>query len=489
MSMNKYMHPRNIYRSPPDFKKLALEFPEFQPFVKQDVTGKVSIDFKDVNSLRALSCTLLKKDFGLLVEIPPCKLVPTIPLRLNYILWIEDLLDVAGNSNGITGIDIGTGASCIYPLLASKKNKWSMIATEKDIESIAYAKDNIERNSLQKYITVVEVKGENLLLDIIGDKTYDFCMCNPPFFSNVQELHPFFKSRSTARPHPKNAFCASVNEVVSEGGEVEFIKRLINESKKIDRRVKIYSTMVGHKSSLPKLKKALRDVEVSSFSETYFCQGNTTRWGLAWTFFEDFDLKKVPDPIKQQTKSTKMKQPVIHPLSSSDDVSITYFSDKILKMLVDLNMIVEEVTRNKNILRYFVTAFSNTWSNQRRKRREKMKKLKEDAKEGAVEDASKFESVAENSTVNISDESLGADFDVNVDSPGKRSHEECFEGSFIKKLKISTNNGDEAVAFFKFMLAIRTEESKVYLELNCVEPYDNRDYLYQILQYIKNNLT
>lgn len=29
MSLNRYMHPRNIYRRPPDFNKLALEFTEF----------------------------------------------------------------------------------------------------------------------------------------------------------------------------------------------------------------------------------------------------------------------------------------------------------------------------------------------------------------------------------------------------------------------------------------------------------------------------
>lgn len=30
MSLNKFMHPRNIYRTPPDFKQLAIEFAEFR---------------------------------------------------------------------------------------------------------------------------------------------------------------------------------------------------------------------------------------------------------------------------------------------------------------------------------------------------------------------------------------------------------------------------------------------------------------------------
>ena len=67
------------------------------------------INFKDEESLRVLSKILLKHDFDLEVEIPVMKLVPTLPLRLNYILWIEDLLHHAGftDMETVHGIDIG----------------------------------------------------------------------------------------------------------------------------------------------------------------------------------------------------------------------------------------------------------------------------------------------------------------------------------------------------------------------------------------------
>lgn len=35
MSLNKFMHPRNLYRTPPNFKELAINFPEFRQFAKQ----------------------------------------------------------------------------------------------------------------------------------------------------------------------------------------------------------------------------------------------------------------------------------------------------------------------------------------------------------------------------------------------------------------------------------------------------------------------
>lgn len=129
----------------------------------QDVTGKITVDFKDVAALRSLTCTLLKKDFGLEVELPLNKLIPTVPLRLNYILWIEDLLSISGGTDCIKGIDIGTGASCIYPLLAAKLHGWSMLATEVDRDSVTLAKGNVERNSLQSFIT-----GTYMIIFLLG---------------------------------------------------------------------------------------------------------------------------------------------------------------------------------------------------------------------------------------------------------------------------------------------------------------------------------
>jgi len=30
MSVRKYIHPRNKYKTPPDYKKLAIKYPEFR---------------------------------------------------------------------------------------------------------------------------------------------------------------------------------------------------------------------------------------------------------------------------------------------------------------------------------------------------------------------------------------------------------------------------------------------------------------------------
>lgn len=99
------MHPRNRYKNAkPSFLHLALKYPDFRAYTTQDDKGKVFLDFKNADALRALTVCLLKEDFGLSVELPSDRLVPTLPLRLNYIHWLEDIV---GTGGGKWGIDVG----------------------------------------------------------------------------------------------------------------------------------------------------------------------------------------------------------------------------------------------------------------------------------------------------------------------------------------------------------------------------------------------
>ena len=105
------MHPRNIFKeNKPNFQELGKEFPEFLPHVQNGLSGKPYVNFKNPASLRALSKVLLKKYYNIEIEIPLDRLIPTIPLRLNYIHWIEDLLNDGTNptAGDITGLDVGT---------------------------------------------------------------------------------------------------------------------------------------------------------------------------------------------------------------------------------------------------------------------------------------------------------------------------------------------------------------------------------------------
>lgn len=47
---------------------------------------------------------------------------------------------------------LGSGASCIYPLLGAKLNNWHFLATEVDDLSVSYAVDNVKSNGLENNI-------------------------------------------------------------------------------------------------------------------------------------------------------------------------------------------------------------------------------------------------------------------------------------------------------------------------------------------------
>ena len=91
----------------------------------------------------------------------------------------------------LLGIDVGTGASCIYPLLGNALYHWHFIATDIDAESVASAESLAQTNHLESAISVRQREpNQPLLSDLVesSDRPISFCVCNPPFFSSVEEV-------------------------------------------------------------------------------------------------------------------------------------------------------------------------------------------------------------------------------------------------------------------------------------------------------------
>jgi len=90
------------------------------PHLIQKAPNYFIINFKDPSALRELSCALLQQDFNLTLDIPLDRLIPRVPLRLNYVHWIEDLLmegSVVPSGSGVHGVDIGMCVCvcvCVY---------------------------------------------------------------------------------------------------------------------------------------------------------------------------------------------------------------------------------------------------------------------------------------------------------------------------------------------------------------------------------------
>jgi len=275
------MHPRSVFRTKPNFALLAEKYPEFKQFCSLNFKNKLSYDFKNREAMKVLSETLLFHYFGLRTCIPSNRLVPTVPLRLNYILWIEDLIsllpldDYVSESRTVRGIDIGCGSCAIYMLLGAKVNSWNFLGLclESDYENVHSSLENITMNDLSDKIEVERVENGYALSDVLDPSyEYTFCLTNPPFFDTDISVSE----------------AGSQVEVSTPGGEIAVITTLINHSLILQTRVKWFTALVGIKKNLAPLKARLKEIEsVKRIETTEFRQGKTWRWGIAWTFCDN----------------------------------------------------------------------------------------------------------------------------------------------------------------------------------------------------------
>ena len=151
------LHPRNPYAARrPDFAALGKLYPSLGRLL----VGR-ELDWANPAALVELCTILLHHDFSIRWTLPGESLCPTVPSRLNYLLWIEDLLALRKtpqprqqNDTAVIGIDIGTGASCIYPLLGHAHLGWHFLATEVDPASVRAAQHNVALNGWESAIEV-----------------------------------------------------------------------------------------------------------------------------------------------------------------------------------------------------------------------------------------------------------------------------------------------------------------------------------------------
>lgn len=279
---------------------------------------------------------------------------------------------------------LGCGASCVYPFLAVRNNEdWSMIGLESNQDSVRYARQNVAQNGLDHRITIVEQESDTesskifaTLLQTHPSTSFAFCMCNPPFFGSMDDLQPPInllgkRNRSGKRPAAKCPQTGSTDELFVSGGEIGFVGRIIEESFELQKCIRVFTTMLGHKASVAKVLQSLRDRSVANICTAEFCQGHTTRWGVAWSFDDAISLKNTPQFGPSSVKT----------VCESKSYSFTMQND-LLKTLNDIKNNLDDILKSIGISIIDsndvsntqwtgkVVTYKNTWSNQRRKRRQ-----------------------------------------------------------------------------------------------------------------------
>jgi 23S rRNA (adenine1618-N6)-methyltransferase len=73
--------------------------------------------------------------------------------------------------------------------------------------------------------------------------------------------------------------------MVTKGGEVDFILRMVQESLELRDKVKWYTSMLGMLSSVSTVVENLKTLKNDNYAVTEFVQGTKTkRWAVAWSW-------------------------------------------------------------------------------------------------------------------------------------------------------------------------------------------------------------
>ena len=300
------LHSRNKNRERYDLSALIIANPELKSYVKPNKFGDDSVDFSNPEAVKYLNKALLNHYYGIENwDFPDENLCPPIPGRADYIHHIADLL--SGNNFGripvgdkITCLDIGTGASCIYPIIGVTEYQWKFIGTDINAESIASAKNIVNSNAQlkDKIECKLQKRPKNIFRGILAEvDKVDLSICNPPFHSSLEEAEKGTRrkiknlSGETVKT-PELNFSGINDELICKGGEIQFLENMIRESKLRPKSCFWFSTLVSKKSNLKKVSKVLEELKAVQVKTIPMGTGNKSSRIVAWTFLSTEEQKE-----------------------------------------------------------------------------------------------------------------------------------------------------------------------------------------------------
>lgn len=284
------MHPKNIHQGHYDLDKLIEQHSELEKYIIRTDYGERSLDFSNPKAVKTLNTALLKTYHAVSFwEFPDNNLCPPIPSRADYIYYLNDLLNQSDyKAQKITILDIGTGATCIYPLLGNSLFQWQFVASDISEKSLENAQVIIHKNMLDNLIKLrKQALKKHILTGVIQENDRFFAsMCNPPFYKTKEEAEKTAKRKLRNLGLTKNTrnFAGKSNELWYKGGEVAFIKNYIKESVLYQKQVYWFTSLVSKSESLSAIYTALKQVNPQEIKTIEMKQGNKITRFVAWHF-------------------------------------------------------------------------------------------------------------------------------------------------------------------------------------------------------------
>ncbi len=295
------LHLRNKHNSRYDFDALTTTSKDLLAFVSINKYGDQSIDFANPNAVKSLNKALLKHFYQIdFWDIPEGYLCPPIPGRADYMHYAADLLASCNNQNIPNGkkirvLDVGVGANCIYPIIGHQEYGWTFVGSDIDEISVRCAKNIAEVNPV--LINAIEIRLQTdksaIFKNILHkEELFDLSICNPPFHASAAEALSGSqrKNRNLGNKDyvkPILNFGGLKNELWTKGGEVEFIGKMIAESKSYKNQCFWFTSLVSKSEHLDSIYAMLKRAEVAEVRTSEMRTGNKITRIVAWTFLSE----------------------------------------------------------------------------------------------------------------------------------------------------------------------------------------------------------
>lgn len=293
------LHSLNLHRNGYDFPALVQAHPTLSQYVRPNSYGNDSIDFANLQAVKALNQALLKHYYGVAVwDIPKNYLCPPIPGRADYVHYLADLLAESGVAQQVRLLDIGTGANLVYPLIAAHAYGWQCVGVDIDAKALRNAQQIIDANGLQQQISVRQQPTPSSIFKgvILPGEQFTVTLCNPPFHASAAEALAGTqrKWRGLGKKPPQALnFGGQSNELFCEGGEAAFLTTMIRESKLFAKQCVWFTTLVSKATNLPLVYRELKKVQAVTVKTVEMAQGQKQSRFVAWTYQPGTAKKRV----------------------------------------------------------------------------------------------------------------------------------------------------------------------------------------------------
>lgn len=295
------LHPRSRHRDRYDFAQLVRGSPALAAFVRVNEQAEAALDFADPAAVKALNQALLRHFYGVAHwDIPAGYLCPPIPGRADYVHYLADLLassnlGIIPKGRAVRVLDIGVGANCIYPIIGHREYGWRFVGADTDAVALRAARQLVAANP--GLAGTIDCRPQpdpaHVLVGIINPgEVFDATICNPPFHASAAEAAASTQRKvanlgHTRRPTPLRNFGGQSNELWYPGGEEEFVRRLVAESRQFAHCCYWFTTLISKKMTLPSIYYFLRQAEAVEVRTVEMAQGQKKSRFVAWTFLSE----------------------------------------------------------------------------------------------------------------------------------------------------------------------------------------------------------